>query len=456
MSTRCRIGIAIALAIGAPHFVAAQEAVASIWISPEEIAALPTSGGAWEKLLDRANEPITTPVLNDLDDRTNITVLAKALVYARTGDITYYDDVKAALIGIINSGQYSGRALPLARRLGAYVIAADVVDFEHGSPVLHTQLKNKLLQLRNAPTYPGPTSLVDCHEKRLNNWGTSAGFTRLCIDLYVDDQVDFHRAVDVWQGWMGEREVYGEFDPGDVSWQADPANPVGINPAGATIQGYDVDGVLPDEQRVAGPFAPPPYECVGSIRGALQGALCAAIILERQGIPASQWCDRAILRAGRWFTQVALCPLVGDDRFETHLFNYLYPEMSLPITAGVQPGKLIGFTDWTHGPWGTTGVIVGGAGGESLVRLTSASPNPFADTVTTNLSLERPSSVLLRIVDVRGRSVATLHDGVLSQGSHQFRWDGRDRRGHNVAPGTYFVTANTGGSVETRRIVRLQ
>jgi hypothetical protein len=452
MSTRIRSAIAFVIAM--PAFVGAQERPA-IWMSPEEIAALPTSGGAWEKLFDRASEPITTPVLNDLHDRTNITVLAKALVYARTGDVAYYNDVKAALLAIINSGQYAGEALPLARRLGAYVIAADVVDFEHNSPVLHNQLKNKLRQLRNVPTFPGPTSLVDCHEKRLNNAGTAAGFTRLCIDLYVDDEADLARAVEVWKGWMGDTSSYASFDPGDLSWQADPANPVGINKAGATIQGHNVDGVLPDEQRDSGPFTPPPYPCVGSIRGALQGALCAAVILERQGIPARDWSDAAILRAGRWFTQVAGCPLVGDDRFETHLFNHLYPEMNLPITAGVQPGKLIGFTDWTHGPWATTGVNVSGAGHEGHVRLTNASPNPFADAVTTQLSLERPSSVLLRIVDVRGRAVVTLHDGRLLAGAHHFRWDGRDRHGRNVAPGTYFVTANTDGSVETRRIVRL-
>jgi hypothetical protein len=254
---------------------------------------------------------------------------------------------------------------------------------------------------------------------------------------------------------MGDRAAYSGFEPGDLAWQADPANPVGINPAGATIQGYDVDGVLPDEQRVGGDFVPPPYPCVGSVRGALQGALCAAVILERQGFPAREWEDRAILRAGRWFTEVASCPLSGDDRFETHLFNYLYPEMDLPMAAGVQPGKLIGFTDWTHGPWSSTDAGVHELG-RSDAFLTNASPNPFGESVTTHLVLESPANVLLRIVDVTGRAVATVHDGRLAPGAHQLRWDGRGRDGRPVAPGTYFVTANTNGRTDARRIVRVR
>jgi len=453
---RSRIGIAAALAIILSSFAPAEAAVA-IWMSPDEIAALPTSGAAWENLLDRANEPICSPVLNDLNDRCNTTVLAKALVYARTGESVYYDEVKSALIGVINSGRYSGRALPLARRLGAYVIAADLVDFRNNSPVLHGHLVNKLRQLRDTPTLEGgPTSLVDCHEKRLNNWGTAAGFTRVCIDLYIDDQVDLLAAVDVWKGWLGDRTAWTAFDPGALDWQADPHNPVGINPKNAVILGYDVDGVLPDEQRDSGPFVPPPYPCVNSVRGALQGALCAASILERQGFPMGEWSDRALMRAGVWFTRVANCPLVGDDQFESHLFNHLYPEIAVPITAGMQPGKLIGFTDWTHGPWGSTDASVDGLGGPTPAHLMSASPNPFEDAVTARVELERPAEVRLRIVDVSGRDVATLHDGVLSGGSHAFRWDGRDRQGGVVAPGTYFVTANTNGRTETRRIVRLQ
>src|SRR5262245_18815008 len=68
------------------------------WIAPAELAALPTSGPAWESLWQTAQEPTPAPDLSDMTDPTNVRVLAKALVYARTREPRYREEVARACV----------------------------------------------------------------------------------------------------------------------------------------------------------------------------------------------------------------------------------------------------------------------------------------------------------------------------------------------------------------------
>ena len=94
---------------------------------------------------------------------------------------------------------------------------------------------------------------------------------------------------------------------GDLDWQADQGRPVGINPPGATIDGHNVDGVLPDDLRRAGGFTwPPPRE--NYVYEALQGALLQAELLSRAGYPAYDWSNRAMLRGLHLAAQLGRLP----------------------------------------------------------------------------------------------------------------------------------------------------
>ena len=57
-----------------------------LWISADRLKQLPTEGPAWKKLEKVSRRPPKRPNLSDQDDKANVEVLAKALVYARTGD----------------------------------------------------------------------------------------------------------------------------------------------------------------------------------------------------------------------------------------------------------------------------------------------------------------------------------------------------------------------------------
>ena len=136
--------------------------------------------------------------------------------------------------------------------------------------------------------------------------------------------------------------MYGELD-----WQADPAAPVGINPRGATQNGYNIDGVLPDDQRRGGGFTwPPPPE--NYVYEALQGALLQAELLSRAGYPAYGWGDGALGRAYQWLHHVANYPAAGDDTWQSHLVNARYGT-AYPAPVPSSPGKNFGFTDWLYG-----------------------------------------------------------------------------------------------------------
>jgi hypothetical protein len=324
-----------------------------LWIGAQELAGLPTSGKAWESLVDAANETIQDPNLSDQDDGDNITVLAKALVYARTGQESYRQEVIGACQQIMGS-EDGGRTLALGRELLAYVVAAELVGLPSN---VNTTFRSWLADVRHEEL-SGKT-LVSTHEDRPNNWGTHAGASRLAVARYLGDKADVERAARVFHGWLGDRSAYDGFNFGDLDWQANPGSPVGINPKGASLSGHSVDGVLPDDQRRGGGFSwPPPRE--NYVWEALQGAVAQAVILDRAGYDVWSWEDQALLRAVRWLHDEADFPADGDDTFTPHLVNHYYAA-SFPAPVPARSGKNMGFTDWTHAG---TGSSSGGGPGE--------------------------------------------------------------------------------------------
>lgn len=311
-----------------------------IWTSAQELAALPTSGTAWNNLLAEANKPTGLPNVANQDDPTDVRVLAKALVYARTGNEAYRAQVIDACMRAVGT-EAGGRTLALGRNLIGYVIAADLVGLPSASDAtFRSWLRRCLTQ-----TLDGKT-LRSTHEDRPNNWGTHAGASRAAVAVYLGDAAELARTAQVFKGWLGDRSAYAGFEWGDLSWQADPSRPVGINPRGATREGHSIDGALPDDQRRAGGFVWPPQK-ENYVWEALQGALAQGVILSRAGYAAWEWQDQALLRAVRWLHEQCQYPASGDDSWQPHLVNHFYVS-SFPAPVPTTPGKNMGWTDWTH------------------------------------------------------------------------------------------------------------
>lgn len=317
-----------------------------MWISESRLQSLLQSGAAWDNLVNGGDQSVN-PNLSNQDDNSNVYVMARALLYVATSQSMYKDEVVNACISAIET-ENGGRTLALARELGAYVVAADMVELPEPE---QTQFKMWLSDVRYE-TLDGKT-LISTHEERPNNWGTHAGFSRLAAAIYLDDQSEIDRCIQVFKGWLGDLSSYNGFSYGDLDWQADPNNPVGINPQGATKNGHNIDGVLPDDQRRGGGFTwPPPAE--NYVYEALQGVSAMAVLLHQIGYTdVWQWQNSAILRAYQWLHTEANFPASGDDKWQIYIINYYYGT-SFPVSETVSPGKNVGWTDFTHAEVDTT------------------------------------------------------------------------------------------------------
>jgi myo-inositol-hexaphosphate 3-phosphohydrolase len=326
-------------------------------MTAEDLAARPISGEAWNRLFAAAEMVDQVAAQGGHDSVHDVYIMAAALVAVRLNDDgrrqIVADNIAEA---ITNHIEEDGNSLSLTRSLPGYIIAADLIDLKTFAPSIDSTFRAWLefvvyeLKLDDA-------TQVEKHEIRGNNHGTQAGVARIAAARYLDKQDDLERAAAVFKGWLGDSSSYNGFSWGNLCWQVDPNNPVGILPKGSTMMVAgalrDVDGVQPDDQRRAG--CPQnqnrwPPRTDTHVWGGLQGAVGQAYLLARAGYDAWEWGDQAILRAISWQHDPARgnAPAESDDFWILPLVDSVY-STSYWIGTPVGYGKQVGWTDWTHG-----------------------------------------------------------------------------------------------------------
>jgi hypothetical protein len=322
-----------------------------MWISREELALRPMSGPGWDHVMARADGDLGTPEISDLLSKHDVRSLAPALVYARTGDEAYRQKAFDAIMGAMGTDE-GATAHAVGRNLFCYIVAADLIDLAAYDPAAEAAFRSWIDALRFVERADG--TLIGEDEERANNHGRYAGATRVAIAVYLEDQAEIERAALVFRGLLGDRDAYADFKwTRSLSWQADPDQPVGINPLGAMRDGYSIDGVLTEELRRGCDFQFPPCYTQYPWEG-LQGILAEAVLLSRRGYDVYNWSDRAILRAVQFLYDLSVdYPqdpwwAVGDDTFIPWLINAVYGS-DFP-TDPVELGDIMSYTDWTHGP----------------------------------------------------------------------------------------------------------
>ncbi len=314
--------------------------LAGIWLTHDEIMALPTSGPGWEAVYSAARAPLGTHDISNQDSNTDVYTLAKAIVGVRLGDQAMLSAARQGVMDAIDT-EDGGRTLALARNLVSYVIAADIAGLDAAQDtVFRAWLRETLTENLSGRT------LVNTHEDRPNNWGTHAGASRAAVAAYLGDTAELERTATVFRGYLGDRSAYAGFTYGDdLTWQADAAHPVGINPVGATKNGHSIDGVMPDDMRRGGSFQWPPAETGYPWEG-MQGAVVQAEILYRQGYDAWNWQDQALLRSARFLYAIGW-EAQADDLWQTYLINARYGT-DYAESSSATFGKNMGWTSWTH------------------------------------------------------------------------------------------------------------
>ena len=83
-------------------------------------------------------------------------------------------------------------------------------------------------------------------------------------------------------------------------------------------------------------------------------------------------------------------------------------------------------------------------------------PNPFNHETRIGFRFRQRAELALRVLNVRGQTVATLVSGTRPAGSYETVWDGRDDQGQAVASGLYIYRLHVGDRRATGKMMLVQ
>ncbi|HMJ04191.1 MAG TPA: hypothetical protein VK506_14715, partial [Conexibacter sp.] len=326
-----------------------------------ELAALPTSGSAWDYLRQQAARAGGSGHLANYDDRDPYNRvpakhLAAALVHARTGDRAARAVVVRALDGLRGTEERSStvgtsssdRLLATVRQLPAWIMAADLVGYQSSA---FTQWLRVLVD-KPIGTHGRWRTIRGCSDDAANNWGAMATQARVAIAAYLRDEAALAAASARFGRFLGDRSLATQFrktSDFDLSFVAVPAgaNPstdwTAVNPVGPK------SGIIVEDlSRSAGSYPRWDSSGIGYTHETLGAMLTTATLLDAVGRPPWEWSDRAILRAANWLNSVGR--INGDwslNKWPAWVLNHVYGA-SFPTTRALM-GRQIGFTDWLYG-----------------------------------------------------------------------------------------------------------
>ena len=324
-------------------------ATAGVWIGLGDLRNLPTSGAAWNSIVDWAEQADTDGNVSDQDSNHDQATLAAALYAARTGQGR--ERAIAALESAIGTEQGGDRRwLEVGRNLLGYIIAADVLGIRSG-PVYDWLASFRTMRLR----HNNSGELITLRQSAWSsgsNASAQEGAVATALAVYLGDQELLQWSWNAFRRYAGDRTSPHRITSNSDAWQAVPSDPVGIQNSGAKKDGCSIDGAISNDMSRGGDDVCDPgytqYPWVG-----LEGAVPAAMILSRQGFPAWDVSDRALRRAAVYLH--SLVDVTGEGEWYDadraadikHLLNRRYG-LGYPVRYPVGGGRTVGFTDWTH------------------------------------------------------------------------------------------------------------
>lgn len=83
----------------------------------------------------------------------------------------------------------------------------------------------------------------------------------------------------------------------------------------------------------------------------------------------------------------------------------------------------------------------------------TAAPNPFNPRLEIAYRVPSDGPTRVTVVDARGRLVAVLFEGDLTEGRHETTWEGRTTTGRPAPSGTYLVRVEQHGASVARKVI---
>lgn len=339
--------------------------------------------------------------ISDIDlgnqDSTGDTItLAAALLYAKglAGFSTTNAQLLTKVCGALSTVQTTGpnglaastnqptppkqgsRALSIARGLPAYIYAYDLVNAPTNCGISIATWSSFLNTVTTSPPGDGGGyTVASCEDHRVNNWGGFCQQSMVAYHAITDSTTGLAHDAAVFRAFAGEPTAlggsytYAAGDWGSLAYQADSANPVGINRPGTTkldqsSVSRNVDGVMPEDQRrITG--CPASYTAdvftwplcrQGYTWEDTQSEVMVAYHLQREGYDGLNLVSKAIkrviaehYRTGDYPSDATFgttYPPVGDDAWIIPLANKLYGTSYTPGETVGQCGKGTCGADW--------------------------------------------------------------------------------------------------------------
>lgn len=312
-----------------------------VLISHEELMARPTSGIAWGAVLKTANTSIGMPNLSDMNDDSELRAVACALAAVRLNDAT----LRVKATNILNAAigtEENVRWLQLGRNLGGWIVVADILGIRSGPAF---DWLDSFMDVKHPHNNTGtPETIQQNAWSSGSNASAQMGWVHAALAAYLGDKEAIAWGWMAFRRYCGDRNSAWQLENSASEWQVDNADPVGIQNAGATIGGVNVDGaVSSDMARGGGVSATPGYTAYPWV--GLNGAILAAEVFYRAGYPAYTIADKALLRAATYLKNL------GGDWYDAstrrdvkHLINRRY-SVSYPCALPVGASGLVGWTD---------------------------------------------------------------------------------------------------------------
>ncbi len=83
-------------------------------------------------------------------------------------------------------------------------------------------------------------------------------------------------------------------------------------------------------------------------------------------------------------------------------------------------------------------------------------PNPFNPETKISFILPKKAYGHLSVYNLKGQKVASLYQGLLNSGYHNYVWDGKNSQSASVSSGIYFVKLEVEGKSQTHKIVLMK
>ncbi len=83
----------------------------------------------------------------------------------------------------------------------------------------------------------------------------------------------------------------------------------------------------------------------------------------------------------------------------------------------------------------------------------SVFPNPFSESVKVRFELQKSSQLQAYVTDQSGKMIAVLANDVLTAGSYELTWDGKNENNSRMSSGIYFIVLRINGVATSHKVL---